>query len=464
MPPEPQVAYRYEPRGAAYDLLCCRAPEILIEGPAGTGKTRAVLQKLHMVCERRPKTRVLILRDYRIAMNETVLVTYETKVVPPKHPVLDGAGRGHRQKYQYPNGSEIVLGGLDQPERFMSGEYDIVYLAEGTDVKDEGKYEMVLTRLRNGVVPYQQAIVDCNPGAPSHWLNTRPEKCRIRLDPADPEHKRTIGCGKLPGDCTCGNYMPTMVRLLSRHTDNPSLTPEYLDTLRNLSGVRRQRLFEGKWVAAEGLIYDFERSRHVRSVDTAGWPRVICGCDDGTHNPFALLRARISGDGLIHVEVEEYARGLLESQKVEAARTLAQGAESIETDPSAAGLKLAYRKGGLPVRDADNDVLAGISKAQDRFARNRITIDPACVNLIKELEGYTWKDNVKKDEPVKEEDHGVDALRYLVSRIDKGGGAVIVGAYDPPAPRKIEDQPKADAMDFDKLREQNPEWGWQEAL
>jgi PBSX family phage terminase large subunit len=435
--PAPQnIAYVYGPKGAALELLCCRAPELLIEGPAGTGKTRAVLQKLHAVCEKYPKCRILILRDYRIAMNETVLVTYEDKVLPDGHPAkVTGGSRSHRQRYDYANGSQIVLGGLDQPERFMSGEYDIVYLAEGTDVKEEGKYEMVLTRLRNGRVPYQQAIVDCNPVGPGHWLNQRPERKR-------------------------GDGAPVMMRLLSRHTDNPSLTADYLDTLANLTGVRRQRLFEGKWVAAEGLIYDFERTRHVKVVDTTGWPRTICGCDDGTHNPFAFLRARVSGDGHIHIEAERYSAGLLESAKVEAAKALSAGAESIEIDPAAAGLKLAYKTAGLSVRDANNDVLEGIAKVADRFAHNRITIDPGCVKLINEIEGYEWKDNAKKDEPVKENDHGCDGMRYLVARVDRKGGAAILSAYDPPAKLEVHEQPKQETPDFDKLRAENPEWGW----
>jgi hypothetical protein len=54
--------------------------------------------------------------------------------------------------------------------------------------------------------------------------------------------------------------------LLSRHEDNPRLynhsalswTPEglqYLAKLQRLSGVRRKRLYEGQWVAAEGSAY-----------------------------------------------------------------------------------------------------------------------------------------------------------------------------------------------------------------
>lgn len=435
---EPNIAYVYEPRGAARELFACRAPEVSLEGPAGTGKTRAVLQKIHAIQEKYPGARGLILREYRIALNETVLVTYESKVLPKGHAALDGRKRNGRQSYTYANGSEIVLGGMDAPERFMSGEYDWAYLAEGTDIKDEGKWEMVLTRLRNGKVPYQQGFVDANPGAPSHWLNVRPDR------------KRSDG-------------RPVMVRMLSRHADNPSITPEYLDNLSNLTGVRRQRLFEGKWVAAEGLIYDFSRERHVRETDTSGWHRIICGCDDGNRNPFAFLRGLVGPDGQLHIEEEHHASGMVPETKVRVARRMAVGAESIEIDP-AAGIKLAFKDAGLPLHDGDNEVLAGIARVADRFASDRITISPACVKLIQELEGYEWEDNDKKDQPIKEQDHGVDALRYLVARLDRTGGAYVAHVgYDAKTGEQVptlagkQESPKT----LSELR-QDPEWGWQD--
>ena len=47
-----------------------------------------------------------------------------------------------------------------------------------------------------------------------------------------------------------------MKRLLSRHKDNPSVTPEYLKKLASLTGARYERLLMGRWVSEEGLVYD----------------------------------------------------------------------------------------------------------------------------------------------------------------------------------------------------------------
>ena len=64
-----------------------------------------------------------------------------------------------------------------------------------------------------------------------------------------------------------------------------------------------------------------------------------------------------------------------------------------------------------------NFILEGIKRLQELFAKGKIIINPACVNLITELESYAWKDG--KDEPVKEFDHLVDATRYYITRKQK---------------------------------------------
>jgi hypothetical protein len=179
----------YEPHGAAADLWRCKSPEVLIEGPAGTGKTRGVLEKILALADKYIGSRHLLCRKTRESMTQTVLVTFEEKVLPPGHPIALGQERRTRQSYRLDNGSEIVVGGLDKPEKTFSGEYDTVTVFEAVEAT-ENDWESLLRALRNGRMPYAQAIADTNPGPRSHWLNQR------------------ANAGK-------------MVRLLSRHRDNP---------------------------------------------------------------------------------------------------------------------------------------------------------------------------------------------------------------------------------------------------
>jgi len=44
----------------------------------------------------------------------------------------------------------------------------------------------------------------------------------------------------------------------------------------------------------------------------------------------------------------------------------------------------------------------------------RFVIHPRCVEGIKQMAGYKWKDKSVKDAPLKEEDDFCDSIRYLI--------------------------------------------------
>src|SRR5271165_3042864 len=133
--------------------MTCRLPEVLLSGPSGTGKSRSVLEKLHLAAERYPGMRGLIVRKTRESLTESALVTFETHVVPEGHPALAGPRRNQRHVYLYPNGSEIIVGGMrqagkDMTQKVMSTEYDVIHCQEAIEL-DEGEWEKLTTRLRN---------------------------------------------------------------------------------------------------------------------------------------------------------------------------------------------------------------------------------------------------------------------------------------------------------------------------
>jgi PBSX family phage terminase large subunit len=225
----------FRPYGKALDLLYDKRDEIILSGPAGTGKSRACLEKMHLCALKYPGMRGLIVRKTRSSITESTLVTFEEHVLPLGSPIVNGPQRNQRQAYHYPNGSQIVIGGLDKPTKIMSTEYDMIYVQEAIEVT-ENAWEALTTRLRNNKMPFQQLIADTNPDSPYHWLKQR--------------HTR----GQL-------------VMLESRHEDNPvmwdvlnnrptAFGEKYLAKLNRLTGVRYQRLRKGAWVAAEGAIYD----------------------------------------------------------------------------------------------------------------------------------------------------------------------------------------------------------------
>ncbi len=54
----------------------------------------------------------------------------------------------------------------------MSTQFDLICVLEATELT-ENDWESLTTRLRNGVVSFQQLIGDCNPDHEHHWLKLR---------------------------------------------------------------------------------------------------------------------------------------------------------------------------------------------------------------------------------------------------------------------------------------------------
>lgn len=415
----------YQPIGAALDLFYYEGPEVLIEGPAGTGKSRAVLEKVHLLLMAHPGSRGLIVRKTRASMTESVLVTFESKVLPENSPLLKSGGqRRQRQAYVYPNGSHLVVGGMDNALRIMSTEYDVIAVFEGTELT-EAEWEMLGTRLRNNVMPFQQAIIDCNPDAPSHWLNQRANK---------------------PG---------LMQRLRSRHHDNPSVTPAYLARLDALTGARKKRLKDGIWAAAEGMVFDnWDPDKHLIDADKVltGMVRwTVVGVDWGYRDPGVMQVWGVLGDNRMVRLVEHYhtaktipewwvPRGL-ELKRMYSPRAFV-------CDPSQPANIEVLRRAGLPAIEAVNDIRIGLDRVHDRldmqpdgsygiqFVRDGLlTLDQELAETkqpkqtIEEFESYVYAKPVKeqrnlKEDPVDFSNHGMDAMRYAVMYVDPQKGRI----------------------------------------
>jgi hypothetical protein len=103
----------------------------------------------------------------------------------------------------------------------------------------------------------------------------------------------------------------------SRHEDNPTVTESYLETLQALTGVRYQRLYLGKWVAAEGIVYEeWDRKLHMldRFEIPRNWPR-YWAIDFGFTNPFVWQAWATDPDGrLIRYKEIYMSQRLVEDQ------------------------------------------------------------------------------------------------------------------------------------------------------
>lgn len=460
--------HSYTPRGGCQELFNAREEEVLISGPAGTGKSRACLEKVYIMCLITPNTRALILRKTLRSLGSTALVTWRNYVVKEAletgNVVYYGGSSQEAPQYRFKNGSTVTIGGLDNPVRIMSSEYDVVYVQEATEITLED-LELIKTRLRNWRISFQQLIMDCNPAGDKHWLKLR-----------------------------CNDGLCRIIE--SRHEDNPRLFDlladgthkvteqgaKYIQILDNLTGVRYKRLRLGLWVSAEGIVYEeFDPAIHVVpwEYDSDGnrlplpdeWPRYWV-IDFGFIHPFVLkCYAEDPEDGTLYMyreiyhtgrTVEEHARQIMslvtEEQTTEwydhfnkTNRTktdiiwLEPKPMAVICDHDAEGRRTFEKATGLGTQAAIKNVYEGINAHKQRLKPHSdgyprfFLMEDALVERDQgqadkllpirtqdEYSSYVWKvtaDGRTQDEPVKRDDDGVDCDRYMTMHLDFKGKA-----------------------------------------
>jgi phage terminase large subunit len=400
------------------------------------------------MCLMNPGMRGLICRKTATSLSSTALVTWRKFVVAEALNSGDvnyyGGSAQEPASYRYRNGSTVVIGGLDKIEKIMSSEYDLVYVQEATDLT-ENDWESITTRLRNWQVSFQQLLGDCNPSHPTHWLKNR-----------------------------CDLGQTTMFH--STHEDNPILFADgqmtergraYLSKLDRLTGVRHKRLRLGLWVAAEGVIYEEFSGEHMldgipeewrkgEALDHAGIPiswRRYWAVDFGFTNPFTCQWWTEDHDGRLYMyrelyhtrrTVDQHAKTIMAAVAPDG-RWLEPQPTVITCDHDAEGRVVLERETGLSTSPAHKAVTEGIQAVQVRLrdtgdGRRRIYLlrdaliekdpeledasKPTC--LYDEIPGYVWSrkkssgEPKEQDEPKKEDDHGADAMRYVVAERDFG--------------------------------------------
>lgn len=431
-------------RGAQRAAWGCKAHEMMVSGPAETGKTYGLCFRTNALLWKYKGAQAVLARKVMATVYGTVWQTYRKVLKLDQVPESDWPVRvfgGEKPEWvDYPNGSRLWIAGLDNPGKALSSERDLI---QGNQCEEWtlDDWETLLTRTtgRAANMPWSQVCGDCNPGPPTHWILQR-------FQPSNP--------------------IPGRVFLESRHEDNPTLYDAdgqitdrgrvTMTILDGLTGVRKERLRWGRWVQAEGAIYEsFDAAVHV--IDAfeipAEWKRYRV-VDFGYNNPFVCQWWAQDLDGRLYLYrelygtkrlVEEWAVGKIGPDGLQMypdnIRDLSEGESILATvcDHDAEG-RATLESRGIRTIPAVKAVQDGIQAVQSRlkvqpdgkprlyYMRNalvsadpdlKVKGKPTCT--IEEVPGYVW--NVtggrnKGEEPVKEDDHGQDAKRYLVMHLD----------------------------------------------
>ena len=384
------------------------AREAILAGPAESGKTFCGILKLHTLLLRYPGAQIALIRKVFTDLKTSALVTYRRDILKLQsfkepHSYVRVYGGENPEWFDYPGGSRLWIGGLDNPGKTLSSERDVIYVVQAEQLMlEDWEYLIRCTTGRGAVMPYTQLLGDCNPGPPLHWILTR----------------------------------AGMQLLSSTHRDNPTLydadgilTAQGERTLRDLSsmtGARYKRLYLGQWAAPEGVIYDvFDSERHKVKAFTIpkDWPRIV-GID-----PFgdciAALWLALDPRGQVWNVYREYVVGFGATTEghVKAIRELSENEPIffyVGGGPSERQARADFTGYGVPLLPpAFGDVWAQIDRVYAMLKNNQLVIHDACPHLLSEITDYRreTKNGAVVEGTIfeKERWHCMDALRYALT-------------------------------------------------
>jgi PBSX family phage terminase large subunit len=419
-------------RGASLDLWNCREPEAMLSGPAETGKTITCCTKLNARMWVNEGSQGVIARKTLNSIYGSVLQSYMRVIgmngLRDNNCPIKAYGGEKPEFFQYPNGSRVWIAGLDNPGKALSSERSDIYVnqAEELDLED---WETLLTRCTGRGFPnhtFTQLFGDCNPRHPKHWIK---ERFGDELFHARHEDNPTL----FDDD---GNILPQGIKSLS--------------SLDRLTGTRYQRLRLGNWVGLEGVVYPFQEGIHL--IDRHKVPHPIARyevIDWGFNNPLCWQNWYEDYDGNLYLWEEVYATGMLVEDLAHLTAKLTKGQiapRKIICDHDLEDRKTFERHRKLTTIAADKGDIPGRTK----LVISRFTIDEKRrkprIYIVKgarrneedqelkdkhkptstedEFAGYVWEQDATgkklKDIPKKENDHGMNAMEYLIVYRDRG--------------------------------------------
>ena len=263
-----------------------------------------------------------------------------------------------------------------------------------------------------------------NPDSPAHWLK------RKFLD--------RIGKG-----------LKGWARWSFTIDDNPSLEPEYVESIKSeFTGLWYRRFILGHWVAAEGAVYDmWDPKRHIVPWEQLPpMSRMLgVGIDYGTTNATSAMMLGLGIDHKLYF-VDEWRYDAKQSQlrltddKISSrmrawfnephlpnGQTLAP--EWTIVDPAAASFKVQLSTDGITnVINGDNNVLYGIRTQAAALSAGKLIIADKCTGFTEEAPSYSWDPKATEageDKPLKVADHSLDAGRYALTTTESNWRSLV---------------------------------------
>ena len=364
-------------------------------GSAGSGKSYTIAQRIIIRCTKEP-IRVLVCRRYATTLRNSCFALF--KEILTKWQLLPYVKiKETDMSITFPNGSQIIMVGLDTEEKLLSlTNISTVWVEEAYEV-EKSKVEQLNLRMR-GTAANQQLILSWNPISKHSWLY----------------------------EFTVKNPPENSVFIHSTYKDNPFLNPEYVQALDEMEirNPEKYRVYgRGEWgVDSSGLVIKNWKTEAFDAMElAAAGLEHRAGMDLGWIDKSAIIDTLYDkANHTIYVFNEFYKSGCQPSELAAAIKDMNLAKSKIKVDAAEPRTIQFFRNEGINAEGAakgKDSVKAGLMFLQD----NLIIVHPKCQNFITELENFSYIKSKQTGEwtedTTHEWSHAIDACRYAYSDI-----------------------------------------------
>lgn len=365
-------------------------------GSAGSGKSFSLAQKILIRCCKEP-IRVLVCRRYATTLRNSCFALF--KEILAKWKITQYVKiKETDMSITFPNGSQIIMVGLDTEEKLLSlTNISVVWVEEAYEVEKE-KVEQLNLRMR-GQAENQQIFLSWNPISKQSWLY----------------------------DFTVENPPQNSIFHHSTYKDNPFLNAEYVAALDEMAvrNPQKYRIYGlGEWgVDAEGLVItNWRREEFDPLALAAQGLEHRAGMDVGWVDKSAVIDTLYDKENkIIYVFNEFYKSGCQLAELAQAIKDMNLTKTRIYVDAAEPRTIQFFKNEGIKAegcKKGKDSVKAGYMFLQDHL----IIVHPKCKNLIVEFENLCYAKSKLTGEYTEDFNdhaytHACDGLRYAYSDI-----------------------------------------------
>jgi len=369
-----------------YSLYKDKSRYLVLYGGAGSGKSVFAAQKIlvRMLTER--PHRFLVVRKVARTLRFSVFSLFQDIIAQWNLTPLFKVNKSD-MTITCINGNQILFAGLDDVEKLKSiANITGIWIEEASELEPRDFMQLDL-RLRGPTKHYKQIILTFNPISALHWL--KKEFFDYKKDNA------TV--------------------LKTTYKDNKFIDPEYakvLEELKYKDEVYYKIYALGEWGVLGNLVFTNYVIEDI-PLNEGYYNAIYYGLDFGYNDPSALLKIGWK-DSEIYVLDEIYERHLTNTELIKLCESRVDKRHLIIADSAEPDRINEFKKAGFriqPCTKGKDSVKFGI----DWLKRRKIHIHPSCVNTIKEIQTYKYREDKNGnvlDEPVDFNDHAMAALRY----------------------------------------------------